>query len=312
MDHECKIVSCSSHPALGHAICDHLGLIPCRTTVTRFSNENIKVKVEQNVRGADLFVLQTSCPPVSDGIMELLITIDALRHASADRITAVLPYFPYVRSDKKDEPRISITARLMADLLQTVGADRVLTMDLHSPQIHGFFHIPVDHLTATGVLCDEFRHGKLENMVLVAPDAGEVKDAGRYASRLDIPLAIIDKRRHGNNEKARAVRVIGEVKGHHALVVDDEVATAGTLTAAARILHAHGASSVTAAVVHPVLSGPGAERIRTSALTRLVVTDSIPIPESKMSDKIQVLSVAPLFARAITRIHDGRSLSELF
>ena len=312
MEHDLKLVPCSSHPALCEAIAAELKVKLCETNVVRFSNENIKVKLAENVRGCDAFVIQTSSPPVSDGIMELLITIDALKHASADRVTAVLPYYPYARSDKKDEPRISITARLMADLLQAAGADRVLTMDLHSPQIHGFFHVPVDHLTATTVICDHFTRQGLKDHVLVAPDAGEVKDAGRYASRLDIPLAIIDKRRHGDDEKARAYNVIGEVKGKHALIVDDEVATGGTMVAAARLLKEVGASTVTAAVAHPVLSGPGGERIRNSKLEELVVTDSLPIPKEKMSDKIRVLSIAPLFARAIQHIHDGSSVSALF
>lgn len=312
MYRDLKVIACSSHRQLAEAICREMGLTLCQTELIRFSNENMKVKIKENVRGADAFVIQTSCPPVSDGILELLITIDALRHASADRITAVLPYYPYARSDKKDEPRISITARLMADLLQAAGADRVLTMDLHSPQIHGFFHIPVDHLTATGVICQHFIERGLNDWVLVAPDAGEVKDAGHYASRLDIPLAIIDKRRFHDDEHARAFHVIGEVAGRRALIVDDEVATGGTLVEAARILLEHGASSVTAAVVHAVLSGPAPERIRTSALDELVVTDSIPIPASKTSEKIRVLSVASLFAQAMTRIHDGRSVSALF
>lgn len=312
MDHALKLVPCSSHPALCRAVAAELDVALCKTEVVRFSNENIKVKLSENVRGSDAFVIQTASPPVSDGIMELLITIDALKHASAERVTAVLPYYPYARSDKKDEPRISITARLMADLLQTAGADRVLTMDLHSPQIHGFFRIPVDHLTATTVICDHFKARGLDDCVLVAPDAGEVKDAGRYASRLDIPLAIIDKRRHGDDEKAKAYNVIGDVAGKHALIVDDEVATGGTLVEAARLLKEEGAATVTAAVAHPVLSGPGGERIRKSKLEALVVTDSLPIPEEKMSDKIRILSVAPLFAQAIAHIHDGSSVSALF
>ncbi len=312
MEHALKLVPCSYHPALSADIASALGTELCEVDVIRFSNENIKVKIQDNVRGSDAFVIQTSSPPVSDGIIELLITIDALKHASADRITAVLPYYPYARSDKKDEPRISITARLMADLLQTAGADRVLTMDLHSPQIHGFFHIPVDHLTATNVICDHFADRGLEDWVLVAPDAGEVKDAGRYASRLNVPLAIIDKRRHGDDENAQAYNVIGDVNQKHALIIDDEVATGGTLVEAARKLLEHGAASVTAAVAHPVLSGPGPQRIRDSKLKELVVTDSLPVPEEKLSDKIRILSVAPLFARAIACIHDGRSVSALF
>ena len=307
-----KLIACSSHPLLARDIAAEMGLDLCRTRVIRFSNENIKVNIEENIRGTDAFVIHTSCPPVSDGIMELLITIDALRHASADRITAVLPYYPYVRSDKKDEPRISITARLVADLLQTAGADRVLTMDLHSPQIHGFFHIPVDHLTAAPVLCQHFAARALDDWVMVAPDAGEVKDAGRYAERLDVPLAIIDKRRYGDDETVRAVHVIGEVMGRHALIVDDETASAGTLISAAEVLLEQGAVDVTAGVVHPVLSGNACERIAESRLGELVVTDSIPVGPEKGCDKIKVLSVAPLFAQAITRIHDGRSVSSLF
>jgi ribose-phosphate pyrophosphokinase len=307
-----KIFSGSSHPVLAKNICRELGQELGMSRTVRFTNENLKVKIEENVRGSDVFVIQTASPPVSDGIIELLIMIDALKHASAARVTAVLPYYPYARSDKKDEPRISITARLMADLLQTAGADRVLTMDLHSPQIHGFFHIPVDHLTATGILCQNFVEAGLDGWVLVAPDAGEAKDAGRYAKRLDIPLTIIDKRRYADDEQARAIHVIGEVAGRHALIIDDEVATGGTLMETIRILYEHGAHGVTAGIVHPVLSGPAAERIRNSALHELVVTDSIPIPSEKMCSKIRVLTIAPLFAQAIARIHDGRSLSALF
>ena len=307
-----KVFAGSSHPTLAQRICEELGVGLGSSRTLRFTNENIKVKIEENVRAADTFVVQTSCPPVSDGIIELLIFIDALKHASAGRITAVLPYYPYVRSDKKDEPRISITARLMADLLQAAGADRVLTMDLHSPQIHGFFRIPVDHLTATGVLCEHFRARDLQDWVLVAADAGEAKDAGRYAKRLYIPLAVVDKRRYGDDEKARAVQIIGDVAGKHALVVDDEVATGGTLVETVRILLDNGALDVTAGVVHPVLSGQAPERVRQSPLRELVVTDSIPIPPERGCEKIQVLTVAPLFAQAIVRIHDGRSVSSLF
>jgi ribose-phosphate pyrophosphokinase len=312
MRQDLQVFAGSSHPGLARAICEELGLSQGRCFIRRFSNENIKVKIEENVRGSDTFVVQTSCPPVSEGIIELLIFIDALKHASAGRITAVLPYYPYARSDKKDEPRISITARLMADLLEAAGADRVLTMDLHSPQIHGFFRIPVDHLTATGVLCGHFLERGLQGWVLVAPDAGEAKDAGRYAKRLDIPLAIIDKRRYGDDENARAIHIIGEVGGKECLVVDDEVATAGTLMETVRILLDNGAAGVTAGVVHPVLSGPAPERVRQSSLRELVVTDTIPIPESNRCDKIRVLTVAHLFAQAIERIHDGRSVSSLF
>src|SRR5260370_22777969 len=220
-----KVFSGSSHPALAQAICKCLGIAPGRLSTTRFSNENLKVKIEENVREQDVFVVQTSCPPVSEGIVELLLLLDALRRASARRVTAVLPYYPYARSDKKDEPRISVTARLMADLLETAGANRVLTLDLHSPQIQGFFSMPADHLTAVPLLCDHLRRESLGDAVVVAADVGEVKDAGRFAKRLELPLAFIDKRRQGDDEKVRPVALVGDVVGKQCLLVDDEIAT---------------------------------------------------------------------------------------
>ena len=308
-----KVIGGTAHPELARAVCACLGIEPCRTTFVRFSNENMLVQIDENVRAADIFVIQPSCPPVSDGIIELLMTIDALKHASAARITAVLPYFPYARSDKKDRPRISITARLMADLIQTAGADRVLTMNLHSPQVQGFFRIPADQLQAAPILCDYLRESRdLSTYVLVAGDVGESKDVGHYASRLDLPIAIVDKRRHGDDEVARAVNLIGDVKGKIALIVDDEVASGGTLVEAARFVLDHGAAAVEACVVHPVLSGKAVERIDASALRQLVVTDTLPLTERKRSAKIQVKSVAPLFAEAIRAIHDGSSVSRLF
>jgi ribose-phosphate pyrophosphokinase len=308
-----KVISGTAHPDLGRDVCAHLGIEPCRATFVRFSNENMLVQIDENVRDADVFVIQPSCPPVSDGIVELLMTIDALRHASAARITAVLPYFPYARSDKKDRPRISIAARLMADLIQTAGADRVLTMNLHSPQVQGFFRIPTDQLQAAPILCDYLRESRdLANYVLVAGDVGESKDVGHYAARLDLPIAIVDKRRHGDDEAARAVNLIGDVAGKVALIVDDEVASGGTLVEAARFVLDRGAAAVEACVVHPVLSGKAVERIEASALRQLVVTDTIPLTERKKSDKIRVKSVAPIFAQAIRAIHDGSSISRLF
>jgi ribose-phosphate pyrophosphokinase len=308
-----KVISGSAHPQLAKDICAHLGIEPCRSTVVRFSNENILVQIDENVREADVFVIQTSCPPVSDGIIELLITIDALKHASAGRITAVLPYFPYARSDKKDRPRIAITARLMADLLQAAGTDRVLTMNLHSPQIQGFFSVPTDQLLAAPILCDYLRASPdLGNYVLVAGDVGESKDVGHYASRLDLPIAIVDKRRFGDDEVAHAVNLIGDVAGKVALIVDDEVASGGTLVDAARFVLERGAVAVEACVVHPVLSGKAIERIGASALRRLIVTDTIPLAAHKRIDKIVVISVARLFADAIRAIHDGASVSRLF
>ena len=308
-----KVISGTAHPDLAQGICKCLGVDLCRTTVVRFSNENILVQIDENVREADVFVIQPSCPPVSDGIIELLITIDALKHASAGRITAVLPYFPYTRSDKKDRPRISITARLMADLLQTAGADRILTMNLHSPQVQGFFRIPADQLQAAPILCDHLRESRdLANYVLVAGDVGESKDVGHYAARLDLPIAIVDKRRYGDDEVARAVNLIGDVEGKVALIIDDEVASGGTLVEAARFVLEHGAVAVEACVVHAVLSGKAIERIEASPLRQLVVTDTLPLPAPKRIDKIHVQSVARLFADAIRAIHDGSSVSRLF
>jgi ribose-phosphate pyrophosphokinase len=308
-----KVISGTAHPELAQDICKHLGTDLCRTTVVRFSNENLLVQIDENVREADVFVIQPSCPPVSDGIIELLMTIDALKHASAGRITAVLPYFPYVRSDKKDRPRISITARLMADLLQTAGADRILTMNLHSPQVQGFFRIPADQLQATPILCDYLRQSRdLANYVLVAGDVGESKEVGQYANRLNLPIAIVDKRRDGDDEDARATNLIGDVKGKMALIVDDEVASGGTLMEATRFVLEQGAVAVEACAVHAVLSGKAIERIAASPLRQLVVTDTIPLRAGKRIDKIHVQSVARLFADAIQAIHDGSSVSRLF
>jgi ribose-phosphate pyrophosphokinase len=307
------VVGGSSHPALAHAICDELGIQMAPSRLVRFANENMMVQIEQNVREADVFVIQTSCPPVSDGIIELLITIDALRHASAARVTAVVPYFPYARSDKKDRPRISITARLMADVLETAGASRVLTMDLHAPQVQGFFRVPSDNLLASSFLCDHLAATRdLSNSVLVAGDVGESKDVGRYARRLDLPIAIVDKRREADDDRAIATQLIGDVDGKDAILIDDEVATGGTLIEAARFCLERGARRVEAAVVHPILSGDAIKRIADSPITALVVTDSVPIPAEKRPDWIEVVSVAPLLAAAIHAIHTGRSVSALF
>src|SRR6516164_6265831 len=280
-----KVFAGASHKQLAQEICDALGIPLGRAHTTRFSNENLKVKIEENVREHDVFVVQTSCPPLSEHIMELFILIDALKHASAKRVTAVLPYFPYARSDKKDEPRISITARLMADLLATAGADRVLTVDLHSPQIQGFFSMPADQLSGVPVLCERLKESDLSNTVVVAADVGEAKDAGRFAKRLDLPIAFIDKRRSGDDEKARPAHVIGDVVDKNCLLVDDEIATGGTIFNATDFLLDQGARSVSAAVVHPVLSGRAAERLNRSRLQRLLVTNTIPIPKEKQSAK---------------------------
>jgi ribose-phosphate pyrophosphokinase len=308
-----KVFSGSTHRPFSEAICGHLGLPLGKSHVVRFSNDNMLVQIDENVREADVFVVQTTAPPVSDAILELLIFIDALKHASAARVTAVLPYFPYARSDKKDKPRISITARLMADLLQTAGADRVLTMDLHAPQIQGFFRIPADQLSAVSTLCAHLKaHRDLSNTVLVAGDIGESKEVGRFANRLNLPVAIIDKRRKGDDEKPVATHLIGDVQGKRAIVIDDEIASGGTVLQAAEFVLARGAVSVEAAATHGVLSGHAAERLSASRLERLVVSDTVPVPDATRLSKLEIVSVTRLFANAIQAIHDGESVSALF
>lgn len=314
IDETLQVFSGSSNPELATSICDHLAIRLGEVYIHRFSNENIFVQIRENVREKDVFVVQTSAPPVNEGIMELLIMIDALRSASASRITAVIPYYPYARSDKKDQPRVSITARLIADLLRTAGADRVLTMTFHSAQIHGFFSIPVDHLVAVTALCNYFRESQsdLKNFVVVAPDAGSAKRAGAYAERLQLPLAICDKRRIGNTGETEVVRVVGEVEGHDVIVFDDEVDTGGSLLETAGAVLKSGARSVRAACAHAVLSGNATERIAASPVRELVTTDTVPIRGEKKIGKIKIVSVADLFAEAIKRIHTGESVSALF
>lgn len=304
-----KVFSGSAHPDFSRRVCEHLGLPLGQSNLVKFSNQNMLVQIQENVREDDVFVIQPSSPPVSDGILEMLITIDALKHASAGRITAVIPYFPYSRSDKKDRPRVSITARLMADLIETAGAHRVLTLDLHAPQIQGFFRIPVDQLIAAPLICDHLAESDLKDHVIVASDIGEAKDIERYAGRLDLPVAIIDKRRVADNDKAVARRLVGDVEGKTALIVDDEISTAGTLIEAADFCLAQGAVAVKAAAVHGVFSGPALSRIAGSRVSSVLVTDSLPLVEP--APKIYQVSVTALFARAIAGIHDGNSVFEL-
>ncbi len=306
-----KIFAGSSHPAFAEAVAAHLGLALGQVEILKFSNENLMVKVLENVRGDDVFVIQTMAPPVNENIVESLIMLDALKGASAARITAVLPYFPYSRSDKKDQPRISITARLMADLYEAAGANRVLTADLHAPQITGFFHCPVDQLIAAPVICDHFKKRDLKNHVLVAGDAGEAKELGRYANILDLPMAIVDKRREGNDDKAKAKHLIGDVEGKHALLIDDEIATGGTLIEAMEFVKSKGAVSVSAAATHGVLSKNAHIRLSESDMDELVVCDTIPVQDKKTS-KMRILSLAPLFAEAIKGIHYDQSITGLF
>jgi ribose-phosphate pyrophosphokinase len=304
-----KIFSGSADPEFSHRVCAELGLPLGRSRVVRFSNQNMLVQIEDDVREDDVFFIQSSCPPVSDGILEMLITIDALKHASSGRITAVVPYFPYSRSDKKDRPRVSITARLMADLIETAGADRVLTMDLHAPQIEGFFRIPVDQLIAAPLMCRHLSRSSLAEHVVVASDIGEAKDIERYASRLDLPVAIIDKRRYADDDKAVARQLVGSVEGKTALIIDDEIASGGTLIEAANFCLSRGARSVRAAAVHGVFSGDALDRIAASRIDSVLVTDSLPC--NQPHPKVEHLSVAALFARAIEGIHGGTSVFEL-
>lgn len=308
-----KIISGGSHPQFAQDICDHMASELSEIESIRFSNENMLVRILDNVRESDIFVIQSSCPPVSDNIIETCLLLDALKYSSAARITAVLPYFPYVRSDKKDQPRVSIAAKLMAKLFQTAGANRFLLMELHSHQIQGFFDVPVDQLLAVDVFCDYLRKKDLTDSVIVAADVGEAKHLGRYANRLNLPIAIIDKRRLGNTDTVVPTHLIGDVKGKNALLIDDEIASAGTLCKAADFLTKNGAKSIKAAIVHPVLSGNALEKINESSLDEIIVTNSIPLGNKpELCKKITVLSVAPIFAKAIQRIHNGDSISVLF
>ncbi|OGR03190.1 MAG: ribose-phosphate pyrophosphokinase [Deltaproteobacteria bacterium RIFOXYA12_FULL_61_11] len=307
-----KVFAGSSHPGLAKEICSYLGMPLGQSETVKFLNGNLMVKIHENVREEDVFVVQTSCDPVHENMFELFMMIDALKHASAKRITAVIPYYPYVRSDKKDQPRISITARLVADFLETAGTNRVLTIDLHSPQIQGFFRMPVDQLKATNIICQYLRKRTMSDFVIVAGDAGEAKDVTRYANRLNLPMAIIDKRRYGNDDKPRAVNIIGEVEGLNALLIDDEVSTGRTLLEAAEFLHKKGVKKIFAACTHPVLCADATSRLRDSLIEELVTTNTIPIPEEKRNEKIVELSIAQLLASAINCIHSGNSISALF
>jgi ribose-phosphate pyrophosphokinase len=298
--------------ALTEKICKHLKIKPGNVSVDRFSDGEIRVKINENVRGHDVFVVQSTSDPCNENLMELLIMIDALKRASADRITAVLPYFGYARQDRKDQPRVPITAKLVANILTVAGADRVLTIDLHAGQIQGFFDIPLDHLFAFTIFADYIKRLKLDhNMVIVSPDVGGIKTARAYAKRMKCGLAIVDKRRV-DDQKAEAMHIMGDVKGKHAVIVDDMVATAGSLVEAVEAIKKAGARDIYATVTHPVLAGPAVDRLRRSKLKELVVTDTIPIPREKMVPIIRVLSVSALLAEAIKRIHEEESVSVLF
>ena len=307
-----KIFSGNAHPALARSICDYLEMPLGAAEVFQFANENIFVRILENVRERDVFVVQPLCSPVNHSLVELLIMIDAFKRASAGRITAVLPYYAYGRTDKKDQPRVPITARLIADLLTVAGANRVLTVDLHAGQIQGFFNIPVDELTAESLLCNHFEQKKLNNLVVVATDVGISKRARDFAERLQAPLAIIEKRRVGNTGGTETLNVIGDVKGMRALTVDDEIDTGGSLVNAVKTLLEHGAIEVYSCATHPIFSSSAIESISKSPVKEVVVTDSVPLRGSKTLDKIAVLPLASLLGEAIHRIHTGLSVGEMF
>ncbi|MGN6182226.1 MAG: ribose-phosphate diphosphokinase [Thermoanaerobaculia bacterium] len=308
-----KVFSGRSHPSLTEEICTHLGVAPGHVTLYSFSDGEHYVQIDENVRGADVFVIQPTCPPsVNDHLMELLIMLDAFKRSSARRITAVLPYYGYARQDRKDKPRVPITAKLAADLISKAGADRVLTLDLHAAQIQGFFNIPVDHLFAAPVIVNYIKTLNLDNLTIVSPDAGGVERARAYAKRLGASLAIIDKRRFAKNQ-TEVMNIIGEVEGRNVFIVDDIIDTAGTLIHSAQALRDNGAKSISAACTHAVLSGPAIERINASDLTQVIATNSIPTQDKEAEcSKLKTLSIAQLLGEAINRIHNEDSVSSLF
>jgi len=309
---ELKVFTGNAHPALAEEVTEYLETPLGKCEVFEFSNENIFVRILENVRERDTFVVQSLCSPVNKSLVELLIMIDALKRASAGRITAVIPQYSYGRSDRKDQPRVPITARLIADLLTVAGANRILTVDLHSAQIQGFFNIPVDELTALYILSDYYKKRAISDLVVVAADFGISRRARDVAARLNASLAIIEQRRLGNVDKKEALSVVGEVKDKAALIVDDEITTAGTLVNVVSAILERGAKEVYACATHPVFSGPAIERIAASPIKEVTVTDTVPVNGSKKLDKITVLPIAPLLGEAIKRIHTGQSIGALF
>ncbi len=307
-----KVFTGRAHPRLAEEICEILGSELGKVTLYNFSDGENYAQIDENVRGADVFIIQPTCSPVNDNLMELLIMLDAFKRSSASRVTAVIPYYGYARQDRKDKPRVPITSKLVADLLSEAGASRLLTMDLHAPQIQGFFDIPVDHLFAAPVLLKYLKKLDMKDLTIVSPDAGGVERARAYAKRLGAALAIIDKRRVVKN-KAEVMNIIGEVEGRNVFVIDDIIDTAGTLIETARVLKEKGAASVSAACTHAVLSGPAIERISNSDMRQVVVTNTMPTAEKEAEcEKLTSLSVGELLAEAIKRIHNEDSVSSLF
>jgi ribose-phosphate pyrophosphokinase len=307
-----KIISGNSHRKLSEDVASHLCISLCDTRITKFSDGELMVQINENVRGTDAFVIQPTCPPVNDNIMELLLIIDALKRASAGRITAVIPYYGYARQDRKIQPRVPISSKLVADLITAAGANRVLTVDLHAGQIQGFFSIPVDHLYGLSVLLEHVRKNNYRDLVIVSPDAGGVERARTFAKKLQCSLAIIDKRRETPNV-AEVMNVIGEVKGHDVMLLDDMIDTAGTMVQGASALKEAGAGKVLAAATHAVLSGSSLGKINDSVMEKLIVTNTIPLDSKKeLCPKLTVLCIAQLIAEAIKRIHEESSISSLF
>jgi ribose-phosphate pyrophosphokinase len=309
---ELKVFTGNAHPALAQQVVEYLGIPLGKCEVFEFSNENIFVRILENVRQRDTFVIQPLCSPVNKNLVELLIMLDALKRASAGRITAVIPYYGYGRTDKKDQPRVPITARLVADLLSVAGANRLLTVDLHAAQIQGFFNIPVDELTALYILSDYFEERKFNNLVVVATDIGISKRARDLAASLDAPLAIMEKRRVGNVDQTETLNVIGEVESKVALTVDDEIDTAGSLVGVVSALEKRGAKEVFACCTHPIFSGQAIQKIASCPVKEVVVTDTVPVSGKKKLGKITVLPIAPLLGEAIHRIHTGLSIGAMF
>ena len=309
---ELKVFTGNAHPALAQAITEYLGMPLGGSEVFEFSNENIFVRILDNVRQRDTFVVQPLCCPVNKSLVELLIMIDALKRASAERITAVVPYYGYGRTDKKDQPRVPITARLIADLITVAGANRLLTVDLHAAQIQGFFNIPVDELTALYLLSDYFQKKDIDDLVVVATDIGISKRARDLATKLNAPLAIMEKRRIGNADRTETLNIIGDVKGKVAITMDDEIDTAGSLVDTVTTLLERGATKVYSCCTHPIFSGPAIQRIASSPVQEVVVTDTVPVANDKKLDKITILPIAPLLGEAIHRIHSGQSVGAMF
>ena len=309
---ELKVFTGNGHPELAKSVCEYLDIPLGQAEVFKFANDNTFVRIHENIRQRDVFIIQPTCFPVNDNLMELLIMIDACKRASAGRITAVVPYYGYGRTDKKDQPRVPITARLVADLLTAAGADRLLTVDLHAGQIQGFFNIPVDELTTLPLLGDYFAAKEIQDLVVVAVDIGISKKARDIAEHLGAPLAIIEKRRMSNNDVSETMNVIGEVEGKTSLVFDDEIVTGGSIVNAAKALYEQGVIDVYCCVTHPVLSKEGSEIMAKSKFSEVVVTDTIPMPPEKRNGKFTILSVAPLLGEAIYRIHKGQSVGDLF